>query len=363
MKQGNLFPLHGNELHLAAHLFVPERLTLAREWKGLTKADLAERVDKTASAISQLESGKIGPDPETVGRLAMALGISVSFFSRKMTAPALASEACHYRRLRSASQKDRKQLQARGSLLVDMISILRTEVEWQPETISRLACSPKTDDEIEELAKRVRAEWGLGMGPLSHVIRLLENHGVIVSEIPSENADVDAFSAWHEHLPFIFLVTQKGLASRTRFDAAHELGHLFMHADVVPGDRSVEAQADRFASAFLVPRDVFVNECPRTFKFEAFLELKKRWKVSVAALVRRGYDLGCLSEASYRRAYVYLNYHGLRGNEGAEPEAEKPQLIRRSLEFAGEDLPTSELAKQVGVSVGDIQSLLADTPI
>lgn len=44
-------PVGSSELHLAAHLFAPARLTLAREWRGRTKAELAERVSKTAAAI------------------------------------------------------------------------------------------------------------------------------------------------------------------------------------------------------------------------------------------------------------------------------------------------------------------------
>jgi hypothetical protein len=120
-----------------------------------------------------------------------------------------------------------------------------------------------------------------------------------VTFIPHDCEDMDAFSAWHAKRPIVFLIDHKGSTSRLRFGAAHELGHLVMHADVVAGSPELERQANRFASAFLLPRETFLPECPRRLNWPHFYELKRRWKVSVAALVRRAYDLECISEASY----------------------------------------------------------------
>ena len=355
--EGNLL-LFDNDIHLAAHRFVPERLTFARDWRGVSKAELADRIGRTPSAVSQYESKRIKPDPQTIGRIGLALGVPVGFFARKMSTPLLPSESCHYRRIRAASQKDRRQLQARGSLLLELVLALSDHVDWAHESISSLAFSPRSDEDIETFAVRVRNAFGLGLGPLSHVVRLLENNGVIVTNIPGVNEDVDAFSAWHDHFPMIFLVDEKGSTSRTRFDAAHELGHLLMHVDVTPGDRDLERQADRFASAFLLPRETFAPECPTTFRLEHFLELKRRWKVSVAALIRRAYDLGKLSEANYRRAYVFLNKQGLRQREPCEPEPESPQLLGRAITLAQEDVTLGGIARDLGIHLSDLSDLL-----
>lgn len=180
------------------------------------------------------------------------------------------------------------------------------------ESITPLATQVDGPEEVERLAERVREAWGLGLGPISDVVALLERHGVLPVEVEGHSERLDAFSTWADHRPLVFLAMGKGSASRRRFDAAHELGHLLMHVDVSPGDIALERQADAFASAFLLPRAAFAAECPPRLQ-----ELKRRWKVSLAAMVRRAYDLGIYSEATYRRGYMQLNQRGWRESEPA----------------------------------------------
>jgi len=354
-------PVGGSDLHLAAHLFQPPRLTLARELRGLTRAELAERVGKSAAAISQFEGGSKAtcrPDPKTLAALALALGVPVGFFTRATPAKPLDVDACHFRSLRSASQRERRKLLARGSLLCDLLGVLEEHVNLPAEQVSRVAKSVKTADEIEKLAVHVRTAWGLGLGPIGNVVNLLESRGVLVTHIPEGCEDVDAFSTWHDGRPVVFLVMKKGSTSRTRFDACHELGHLVMHADASPGSPELERQAHRFASAFLVPQEPFLVECPRWLDWDHFYELKRRWKVSVAALVKRAYDFGVLSEATYRRAYVHLNKTGERLQERDEPPAEPPTLLGKAIAAVGPEVAVEGLAEALGVGVGEVRGLV-----
>src|SRR4051812_7287700 len=116
------------DVYSAAHLFDAARLTLARELRAFTKAELADKVEKSASAISQFEGGRIRPDVQTIHRFALALGVPVSFFARRPGGSIIALDACHFRSLRSASQRDRRRLLAAGSLLCDLVSILEQHV-------------------------------------------------------------------------------------------------------------------------------------------------------------------------------------------------------------------------------------------
>jgi Zn-dependent peptidase ImmA (M78 family)/transcriptional regulator with XRE-family HTH domain len=353
-----IVPIGNKDLHLATHLFQPPRLTTARELRGLTKAELAERIGKSAAAISQFEGGACRPDPKTLGQMALALGMPVGFFARRAPGKALDVDACHFRSLRSASQRERRKLLARGSLLCDLLGVLEEHVNLPAEQVSRVAGSPTTADAIEEHAEHVRAGWGLGLGPIGNVVNLLESRGILVTHIPEGCEEVDAFSTWHEGRPVVFLVMAKGSTSRTRFDACHELGHLVMHADAAPGSPELERQANRFASAFLLPREPFLMECPRWLDWDHFYELKRRWKVSVAALVKRAHDLGKLSEASYRRAYVHLNKTGERMQERDEPPAEAPTLLVKALEAVGPEMTAEGIAAEMGVGVGDLRELV-----
>lgn len=358
---GGVPPVGPSDLQLAAHLFHPPRLTVARELRGLTKAALAERIDKSPAAISQFEGvGRVSckPDAQTLARIALTLGVPVSFFSRKHPESNLELDQCHFRSLRSASQRQRRKLLAIGTLTRDLLGFLEEHLELPHEEISYLARTVRGTDDIERAARDVRQAWGLGLGPINSVTRLLESRGVLVVQVPAECKDVDAFSTWHGGRPLIFLVMEKGSTSRTRFDACHELGHLVMHTDVSPGSSELEREANRFASAFLLPAESFAAECPRWLNWPHFHELKARWLVSVQALVRRAYDLRLLSQASYRRAFVHLNRTGERTKERGEPPQEPPTLVVRSLKELEPDFSISDVARHLGVSEAEVQALL-----
>jgi Zn-dependent peptidase ImmA (M78 family) len=112
----------------------------------------------------------------------------------------------------------------------------------------------------------------------------------------------------------------------------------------------------------LLPREPFLVECPRWLNWEHFYELKRRWKVSVAALVKRAYDLGCISEVTYRRAYVHLNKTGERLQERDEPPPEPPTLLTKAINAAQPDFTVEAIAAAVGLSVADLRGLVG-TPV
>lgn len=352
--------ISGSDIFTAAHLLDPRRLTLARELRGLTKAELAGRVDKTAVSIGLFERGEVRPEPRTLKALALALGLPLAFFAPREGSDAIPLEQCHFRSLRSASQRQRRRLAAVGSILVDFAELLGELVD-SPHALNIPRVPRVVDDlrRVEEAAEQVRAAWGRGDGPIDHVVRLLERNGVLVVRVAGEDRAVDAFSCWHRGRPCVFLNIEKDSASRARFDAAHELGHLVLHEDVAAGDKQREREADMFASAFLLPRAAMLRELPTRFRWEHYLELKQRWKVSLAALVRRSRDLGRLSEAAYRRANIQLRRHGYP--EPAEPPMELPQFFPRAFEASGLDPHDPRLAERIGLSAAELLALVNES--
>ena len=352
--------LNRSDIHTATHLFRPARLTLARELRMLTKSDLAAQIDKTPSAVSQFESGKVRPDSSTVLRLALALNVPPGFFAFESRADFIPIETCHFRSLRSASQRNRRKLLAIGTHLSDLVGLLEQYAALPPENVPAAADStqPLSDDDVERCAADVRRRWGLGLGPIPNVVRLLETRGIVVCPIEAGSKDVDAFSFWHVHRPYVFLVMDKRSPSRSRFDACHELGHLAIHSRVRPGEPMAERQADRFASAFLLPRESFLRECPDRLNWDHFYELKRRWRVSVAALLHRARDLGMISTATYRRAFIHLNRTGQRTHEEFEPPEETPELIAKAVEIASEEIPMDHIATDSGMPPSTFEALL-----
>ena len=337
--------------------FDPPRLTLARDLRGLTKVELAEMVYKTASAISQFESGRARPDIKTLAKLALAIGVPREFFAARPGSRRIHLEECHFRSLRSASQRDRRQLLALGSLLCEVVSHLEQYVDFPVEQITDVSATVSSTEEIEELAISIRRAWNLGLGPVSHMLDLLEGKGVLVLPVAEECRKVDAFSVWHEGRPCVFVLLKNDQPTEMRWKAAHELGHLVMHADVTPGLKQLERQAERFAAALLLPRESFLPECPRRLDWPRLVELKKRWKVSLATLLYRAHELGNLSDASYRRGFVYLNQTNQRRNEQHEPPMESPSMLGQALDAVRDELSTEALAATVGIKLDELKLL------
>lgn len=348
-----------SQLVAAVRCFTPSRLVLAREIEGLTAKELANRIEATPSAISQFENGTVRPKAETILRLALALGVTPEFFSGEPIPP-ITEFRCHFRGSRSATVKERKRVLARGTAIKRIVDYIREMVNFPVEKLTPLQAVWEKSRDPETLAEAARDFWNLGHGPVGNCVALIESLGVMPLEVPGHTQRLDAFSTWVDELPMMFLSTDKGSSSRRRFDVAHELGHLLMHWNSEPGTKEAEQEADAFASAFLLPRKPFVAECPRSIDWTRLRDLKRRWGVSLAAIVRRARDLGILSEATYRRAFTSLNQMGWRTSEPDEPSMERPSLLVRALRLLSEaGIGLQQIAKALSFSEGLIERLLA----
>jgi Zn-dependent peptidase ImmA (M78 family)/DNA-binding XRE family transcriptional regulator len=295
--------------------FERARLRLARELKGWTQTQLAREVGLTSAALSQFESGAARPSPETVTRLSTALAVPVAFFER----PVVETHEGFFRSLRRTSVSDRRRARAIAHLARDLASD-PAAANYLPRLDIPDIPRPTLDtpiEEIERIATQVRARWALPRGPVASVVELLEAHGVVVIRMPLGSADVDAFSLPFPDHPVIVLGSDKDDRARSRFDAAHELGHLIMHGDQIWGLTETEKQAHAFAAAFLMPADDIRTELPSTVDWPLLLDLKRRWQASLAALLMRARTLGCLSEANYLTAVKTASARGWRRLEPA----------------------------------------------
>ena len=350
----------GDSPQFALDRLDPNRITFARELRGLTKKQLADDIKKTPSAISQIERGLIRPDLETFVSISFALEVPTSFFIERSTpAKPIDLASCHFRSLRSTSQAMRRQSTRKGDLCVDFMELLESKgVLFPEEHISSFSASAGYDDEIEKAARGLRRHWNMGSGPIPNIVKLVESKGIMVLPLPDACNKVDAYSTWRGRRPCILLSYGKA-ASRVTFDVSHELGHLALHEDAVAGEMKTERQADRFAGAFLAPQESFLEECPRRWSFEAFRRLKARWKMSIAALLYRAKDLGCISISTHRRAMIQLTMEGKRKNEGDEWPMEKPVLITQALELLHDQVTLAGLADEMSIYPSKLKDMLS----
>jgi Zn-dependent peptidase ImmA (M78 family)/transcriptional regulator with XRE-family HTH domain len=330
----------------AAPKFVGQRLRQVREARQLTGVALAELVGVTSASITQYEGGKQRPAPETLQRLATVLNVEPDFFARPMPAEEPAS-AIFWRSAASATAMARKRAHSRYDWLREIVDYLRTFMELPRVRFPAAVASPDPSalslEEVERLAGEARRFWGLGDGTISDVTLLLENNGAVLTSGELAASTLDAFSQWRwtSNVPFMFFGTEKDSAARHRFNVAHELGHLLLHRYVpqvkigrIEQHNLVEAQANRFAGAFLLPAERFQDTLYAP-TLDAMLALKPQWNVSVALMIRRVADLGMASDEHVKRLWMNYTRRRWKGREPLDGEVavERPRLLRRGVEM------------------------------
>ena len=320
----------------------------------MTARALAGIVGVSPITISRLENGANEPEDETVDALARALDFPREFFFAE-DVDELPAEAASFRSLSSMTAKERDAALSAGAIayLLD---------DWVAERFNLPAGDvPDLREEArpESAAQVVRANWGLGEQPISSMIKLLESRGVRVFSLCEDTKNVDAFSCWRGERPFVFLNTLKS-TERSRFDAAHELGHLVMHRHGAPQDsRQAENEADRFASAFLMPMDDVMSRVPYVTDVDGLVRAKKRWGVSVAALNYRLHKLGIVSEWQNRSMNVEMSSRGYRRSEpdGLPPETSSlwPQIFTA---LWRERVTRDQIAAELNVPTAELDAIL-----
>jgi Zn-dependent peptidase ImmA (M78 family)/transcriptional regulator with XRE-family HTH domain len=335
--------------------FEPSRLIVARQRRGLTKKALAAKIGVTPPAITYLEEGKTQPSPHSLHSLANELGFSIDFFFAP-DVPDIDPLAVSFRSRRSASAMLCYKTVAAGKLASSIVSpAINARFELPTLEVPDLSGEPP-----DVAARLLRNEWGLGNGPVTNMVHLLESRGVEVYWIDEESPSVDAVSFWSDGKPFV-LLSSRTSGDRDRFNAAHELAHLVLHrhASVVDG-REIEDEAQEFAANFLLPTTTFKQECPRLPVLEDFYPLKMRWGVSIQAMVRRGRDIGRFTSWQYECACKAISREGWRGR-GKEavslPREESAVHTQVFGSLTQNGVTPYEFAKQVQLPEADLIEL------
>lgn len=326
--------------------FSGSRLSLARRMARLSRTALARTVGISPTAITQLERGHIRPTVVVAAELSLALGVPRSFLERSVAGEPIPASAAHFRSLRSTPSLSREQALAFAELGLELLTAIEDYVDLPPVGLPNLFHdSATTTAAIEAAAAEVRRQLGVAKGPVPNVVRILEAQGVLVLRAPEAIVDrhVDAFSTASTARPVVILSPLKDDKARSRFDAAHELGHLVLHSEAEPGSKIVENQANTFAAAFLAPADEVADDLPRRLDWDALYRVKRRWGISLRAILYRAHALGLVTDGSYRRGNMQLNQWGNPEPNPLGPP-EQPSLLGTA----------SELLIKSGITLDDL---------
>jgi Zn-dependent peptidase ImmA (M78 family) len=297
-------------------MFNIDRLELARKRRRYTAGSLAERANIAPVTLSRIVNRQQIADDATIEKLVKALSFPRSFFF-KDDVDLIDASSASFRSLKAMTARERDAALSAGSLAYELSDWVKNRFNLPDADILDLS----HESNPGAAARTMRQRWAIGEKPIGNMIKLLETKGVRVFSLAENTKNVDAFSCWRNNEPYIFLNTFKS-TERSRFDAAHELGHLVLHRHGGPKQgRSAEHEAHAFASSFLMPHDDVLATIPFATSMKQVVKAKKRWGVSVAALARRLQGIGILSDWQYRTFCIQINRtFGVNEPEGLPPE-------------------------------------------
>lgn len=313
--------------------FNGDNLRIARLMSGISLNELGERVGTTRQYIHQLETtDKKIPTIDLVEALAYELGVEANFFCYPL-GNQVKEEECHFRKLKTTLVSSRRESAARATLMNKLIETLEAYLELPPVNFPQVEISSLADSEAASI--ECRKYWKLGDGPIKNMIRVAENAGAIVSTFGDVSEKIDALSL-NRGRPIIILNTAKN-APRLRMDIGHEMLHIIGHNGIETGDRETEAQADHFASHFLLPRAALIREYTSRSKtrvdWNAIYSMKVKWGISARAVVYRLNQYGLITPSQYRTANIHFSKTGQTKEEVHDDKVplDMPELLPSSL--------------------------------
>lgn len=336
-------------------MFNPSRLEIARKRRGMSHAALAQALGVQPRSLTGWKAG-ITPTRSTIMAMVEVLRFPEAFFfGPDLEVPA--EDGISFRSLTRMTARQKDMAQAQGAMALAMSQWINRKFELpQPQVpdLRHLATTP------EAAADALRQMWGLGESPIRNVVHLLESKGIRVFSLSIEAKEVDAFSAWStDGIPLIMLNTFK-TAERSRFDAAHELGHVVLHRHGRANrSKELEAQADAFASAFLMPSRSIIATFPRYASIASMIALKKTWGVSLSAIAYRFHALKLISDWQYKSACMEIGRHGYRTQEPDELPREASVILPAILKelYESDGIGKHGIASELTFPVEEVEAL------
>lgn len=359
--------------------FNANRLIDARIYNNITGEDLANAIGVKKQAISQFENKKTSPEYATACKISEVLQFPMRYFYED-DVPMLQGNT-YFRALFTSNKRELSSQRLKTKYVALVHNALSKYIDFRPYNI------PDFEDttDIPGLARKLRHFWGLGQEPIPDMVSLLERNGVIMSEFATDSKKIDAFSQYGEidGVPYrcVVLGTEKGSFVRRQFSCAHELGHIVLHEkfedlnDVSREEfRKREDEANMFAAEFLLPAEAFLTDLSvHANKLNRYVELKRKWRVSIAAMVYRAHELEAITDNQYQYLMRQISQKGWRQNEPLDEymPLRHPKALKQAVNLIilNDILTGSQLLEEIGRSgvslpkkvVDEILSLEPDT--
>lgn len=362
--------------------FSKKNLRLAMDLRQLNNSAFAELLGCSVSKVKLLLDENKDISLQDIEKICQVLNLPQSFFIDDELEAVVEDEIFYRSGARiKASYKRQNQSNTKSAKKINQYFMKRLDLPKFNLSLLELGSNlyevnknTSIDDdminshEILNLVYDLRSKWGLGIQPINNIVALCELQGIRVFQLPTEIHEVDALSFFDEEngCPIIFLNTFKS-AERVRFDCAHELGHIMMHIyyKKITKNRnykSLEKEANLFASEFLMPEEAFRASCPRYLSLENMMSIKKIWRTSLKAVAYKAHKLGLISEWSYRTISSQINTLGYHINEPEETHRDESVMLPKIMKLltSQPNFSKEQMFEELGFYEDDFNALTFD---
>ncbi|WP_338563219.1 XRE family transcriptional regulator [Paraclostridium sordellii] len=317
---------------MSKKIFNGKKLKNARVYRGKTIDVLANETKINKKDILAFESDKYKPTLENEMKLANALNFPKDYFSQS-DANNVVVENTHIRTESTLPRVDDIAFKEKLVMTHRLLKFIQGYISF-PEM--NLPKNLNRNDDIEDLAEKVRNYFNLGDGPIGNMVSLLEINGIFISATNIDKKGALAFSQKQsidkESRYFISLGNDRKSAPIRNYDLAYELAYMVSTETNI---QSKKFSKDEFACAFLMPRESFLIDLEGVHELEDYIELKKKWIVPVWSMILRGYQLG---KVSYKKYMYLMNEMDKKGWSKKEPlddniKSTNPMLLKKSFDM------------------------------
>jgi len=337
-------------------------LAVAREARGLTQSQLAERSGVPQGTLSKAEHGLLTLSEERLAALADVLDFPLDLLLWDDEVYGFGSSGFYHRKQKSLPQTRLREIQATFNL----VRMRARRLSSGLDITHKNRFKPLDLDDYgspEEAARAVRAMWSVPMGPVKDVCRLIENAGGVVVRTDFGTPKISAISQWVPGEHPIFVTNIGNPPDRERFTLVHEIAHVLLH-DTPREEKEGEKEADRFASELLMPAAEIAPHLAGGIDLAKAAQLKPFWRVSMGALIRRAKDLGYINDSRYKSLNVQMSQKGWMRREPVAIEPDRPRFLDQVIAAQLDNgYDADELAKVVGLTTDEFRhTYLPDAP-
>lgn len=314
-----------------------EQLILARQLRQLTQKEVAEQTGISQGKLSKAEHGIQDLSNDAINSLANFYDFPISFFVVEKDNSPISHQ--YFRRRLTLPVKVLEAFIAKTQIYKMCIDTLLQDVDLPEMQLPYIQTSETLTP--SEIAKKIRYVLRVYRGPVPNLTTLLENNGIVIIKFDFGTDKLDGLTSFTNNEHIVIFLNSAMPNDRTRFSLAHELGHLIMHMKCSPNEDVVEDEADEFASEFLMPKDE-IEPYLYNIDINTLIQLKRKWQVSMRALIRRAKDLETISHDQYRNLQILFSKRHYNKREPMPLHYEPTNTYKYTIQLHKDDLGYSD---------------------